>query len=105
MTTQTATLTEFLLARIAEDEAAARQQAALLNSGAVFDMHTAWDVGPGDPARVLAECDAKRTLLNDATLNYGLRTSGEPSIFHERVLRIMAAPYADHPDFREEWRA
>jgi hypothetical protein len=23
----------------------------------------------------------------------------------ERVLRLLAQPYSDHPDYREEWRA
>ena len=138
------TLTDFLLARIAEDEAAARLCAEMFPSP--------WDVAdrgwrvriyaadipdegdhadPGDkrapvvmevepdrnlddprwlservehvrrhdPARVLAECAAKRLIL---------RIWFE-SEFCERdvmndVIDALALPYADHPDYREEWR-
>ena len=52
-----------------------------------------------DPARVLAECAAKRLIL---------RIWFE-SEFCERdvmndVIDALALPYADHPDYREEWR-
>jgi hypothetical protein len=43
------------------------------------------------PTRVLAECRAKRQVLE---------ACGDD----EQVLRCLALPYADHPDYREEWR-
>lgn len=43
------------------------------------------------PTRVLAECAAKRRLV-------------EASAGNEKVLRILAEAYADHPDYRDEWR-
>ncbi|MGY1740154.1 MULTISPECIES: DUF6221 family protein [unclassified Blastococcus] len=43
------------------------------------------------PTRVLAECAAKRRVL--------AACAGD-----EELLRSLAAPHADHPDFREEWR-
>ena len=86
-------LSEFLLARIAEDEMQARKH--LLDA----DRH-----GWGSyPARVLAECDAKRRIVEladrDDNWRYGMHSEaiGE-------VLRLLALPYADHPDYREEWR-
>jgi hypothetical protein len=62
------TLTEFLLARIAEDEAVAR---ALSYSPRWIMAHDMPDAFPGvveqimrwDPARVLAECAAKRRIV------------------------------------------
>jgi hypothetical protein len=64
-----------------------------------------------DPARVLAEVDAKRRILAaytgwvdrnagpsladsvDAGQEYGL----------EEAVRYLTLPYADHPDYRSEW--
>jgi len=81
------TLAEFLLARIAEDE-----------------------------ARVVAECEAKRRILKlhhppgfvfDAD---GMEWN-DYDICHEdhedmpcELVRILALPYADHPDYEEGWR-
>ncbi|MDB5243970.1 MAG: hypothetical protein JWP57_4596 [Spirosoma sp.] len=81
-------LTEFLLARIAEDESAARALPSFIVDAAVAyeRIHFArWA-----PARVLAECDAKRRAR-------------EMQIADE-LDRILALPYADHPDYRSEWR-
>jgi hypothetical protein len=43
-----------------------------------------------DPARVLAECAAKRVILRNA--NY-------------TALNALAAVHADHPDYRKDWDA
>lgn len=79
------TLTEFLLARIAEDETAVRG----LTSGEDPDFF--WG-----PDRIRAECEAKRRLLNHVASNWRLE---------ESVAKILALPYADHKQFQEEWRA
>ena len=66
-----------------------------------------------DPARVLREVDAKRQILNayewalahphkDDETGYWVR-KGETSTLAEDV-RLLASVYADHPDFRDEWR-
>lgn len=47
------------------------------------------------PTRVLAECRAKRQVLDAVAADGATR---------ELVLRSLALPYADHPDYREEWR-
>lgn len=102
-------LAEFLLARIAEDEAAA--------TSASHHSHLVHDYERDNygflwvkTTRVLAECEAKRrivarctdridvTELRDAERRY---ISGAPDM---DMLRLLALPYADHPDCREEWR-
>jgi len=48
------------------------------------------------PAYVLAECEAKRRIVEHLT---------GPAYDDETVLRLLALPYADHESFQEEWRA
>ena len=110
--TQTLTLTDFLLARIAEDEDVARSVPEVepaswapiwtsLRSGKT----SVCDHGPRgsvemQPARVLAECEAKRRIVESVQAALPRGTSGlGPS-----VLMRLAAVYADHPDYRDEWR-
>lgn len=122
------TLVEFLEARIAEDEAMAR------------DVRYVW---PTDfevtlnPVRVLAECEVKRRIIechkswpvlietppemeiDDTSIDrvvyrmtqrlawatedeYRKRFGTEPPT--APVLAALALPYADHPDYRDEWR-
>lgn len=63
-----------------------------------------------DPARVLAEVDAKRRILAEV---YPEVAKAEELIQEEwhsggnadgDLLRLLALPYADHPDYRQEWR-
>lgn len=131
------TLTEFLLARIAEDEAKARaaggQVWASLNrswdspdvrdiaamSGQterLFAVPMDYDehVARHDPARVLAECEAKRRILElhpESPRYIYEQTMADPEptevyagtdVPHE--LLWLALPYADHPDYDESWR-
>ncbi|MFF1834169.1 DUF6221 family protein [Streptomyces sp. NPDC058231] len=66
-----------------------------------------------DPARVLREVEAKRGLLKryeepetSAALSDSfnkLTASVERTVLIE-VFRHLALTYADHPDYREEWR-
>lgn len=111
MATTTLTLTEFLLARIAEDEASARDLAADAMVGAP------WKHFPKDAYdqiqsmaltlahRTKVEAQAKRRIM---ALDY----FGDPGddytlgqeVAHGDVLRILALPYADHKDYREEWK-
>lgn len=63
-----------------------------------------------DPARVLAECAAKRAIL-DATMNlesfdYPDDGAAYSHVAHKQnaILWALARVYADHPDFQEEWR-
>ncbi|MFG2722699.1 DUF6221 family protein [Streptomyces sp. NPDC048416] len=66
-------------------------------------------IGRHDPARVLAEIEAKRQLLDryEAMESGVLVMIGVESILSEYrrvLLPSLALPYADHPDYREEWR-
>lgn len=136
------TITEFLLARIAEDEQAAQAASpggwqfsgiASVAGGALYDetrrivdvVYEQPDDHDGsivrhllsgeadangahiarhDPARVLAECEAKRRIVErfmeagregspDYELGYGL-------LF---AVHAVAAVYASHPDYEEAW--
>jgi len=146
------TLTEFLLARIAEDESTARTASASpwkwtsRDDNAYGMPNVSWtlqaadrdvteldaadpyalrlDVEPGDrnhiarhdPARVLAECAAKRRVVqwggmalasSDATSDDGSpaaeRVHGYGTAY-EAVLSLLAVPYDSHPDYDEAWR-
>lgn len=114
-------LVEFLRARLDEDEAAAKAadpllghlvaqveyiDADVMTDGKHLDSHL--------PARVLAEVEAKRRILDDVlpTMRADeLRIAGEWGVGSEPVreasddlLSLLALPYADHPDYREEWK-
>jgi len=124
-------LTEFLTARLAEDEAAARNTledrermlpATLL---AAVQQPDGSLITLGDPARVLREVEAKRAILAEHEDTYcgyiydhpdGLMCvrcadadrDGVP--YAERpwpcqTLRAVAAVYSDHPDYDEAWKS
>lgn len=58
-----------------------------------------------DPARVLADVDAKRRILERAVAEIESQDPPRASaIFASGVLLLLALPYADHPDYRQEWR-
>jgi hypothetical protein len=54
-----------------------------------------------NPARVLAECEAKRRIVEAVDAwwwdDWAKRT-------YDAVLRHLAEVYGDHPDYRDEWR-
>lgn len=114
-------LTEFLLARIAEDEDAARdaepgpwrldeleQPTAIIGADGdpviraakgEFDWtfqtsFVAHHVVRWNPARVLAECEAKRRIVD------AVERGDAPAY----LINDTAQVYADHADYREEWR-
>jgi hypothetical protein len=136
----TQTLVDFLLARIAEDEAIA--QAALRPrysesdepqwsydgnpSGAVtagryvIAQASTWEqhdpdggrlarhIARWDPARVLAECAAKRAIIERLTPDpTGTRDSApafQEQLNGEPTLKLLAAVYSNHPDYQQTWR-
>ncbi|MBN0039372.1 hypothetical protein JN535_04180 [Cellulosimicrobium cellulans] len=51
------------------------------------------------PARVLAECEAKRRIVESAR-----RLGSRDGVTPEELLGNLALPYADHPDYDETWR-
>lgn len=101
------TLEDFLMARYAEDEAAARDRAfdAPIHSvGCFFYEHEIeprrWtardcDCSPEARARVLADVMSKRRILHLCTVSR-LRVA-------DQMLKILASPYGNHPDCKPEW--
>jgi hypothetical protein len=110
------TITEFLLARIAEDEADVRGHAfdyTYQDTGVSVCRHESHRLSGWPPAcwraqvapRVLAECEAKRRIVERCDPHM---TPEGATWEHEGlamdVLGELASVYADHPDYREEWR-
>lgn len=113
------TITEFLLARIAEDEDAARACARYV--GGAYGPYSPWapTLRPEyrqhgkrwDPSRVLAECEAKRRIVATNVTAFGrigypdadsLNEGARRAILY--ALAALALPYADHPDYDEAWK-
>lgn len=125
-------LADFLLARIAEERAAVwawdgdgRARVATVWTGPEPGYSTvASDHGDGrwvadgreiadaqhplvlfDPARVLADCEAREWIVKRYM---SLRGLGSYKLEERQalgdVLRLFVQPYVDHPDFRAEWR-
>ncbi|MHA4774745.1 DUF6221 family protein [Streptomyces sp. MSC1_001] len=55
-----------------------------------------------DPARVLAEVDAKRRRLE--LLADAIRRGHDDYDIATELLPLEALPYVDHPDYRDTWR-
>ena len=127
------TLTEFLLARIAEDEAVAQKaggdeweyaaycgamqiQTVRVDGTLGYEQHLAItrdyeglsdsvgeDAGPHiarhDPARVLAECEAKQRIV----ANHLRHSPGQSGYGASRYAAACLAMTYDHPDYQAEW--
>ncbi|HEY3437335.1 MAG TPA: DUF6221 family protein [Actinotalea sp.] len=97
-------LTEFLLARITDDETWARQTIAM--EGELWPVRPEgwrWSLGP----RGLAECKAKRRIIVESVAHAptGRKTdTASPVGSLWIVLCALASVYADHPDFDAGWR-
>jgi hypothetical protein len=101
-------LVDFLLARITEDEARPRGFGAIA-------MEVDAEGSPTGrllvPARILAECEAKRRVVElylEARRSYEWDRNdtgfAAEAWAYEAVVKQLALPHADHPDYREEWR-
>jgi hypothetical protein len=121
------TIIEFLEARIAEDEAVARAASHQKLAGpfhgnwrhdslhlSSMEREDAKHIARHDPARVLAECAAKRAIIkqwDDVTLEDGVRDERDDIdeihsgliIALRDVIKALAAVYSSHPDYRQEW--
>ena len=88
------TLTDFLLARIAEDEAVARS------------LTYNWsDPQESLRRRFIADVEAKRRIVEEHDRHRGecdrdYQFGDQPC----ETLRALASVYSDHPDYREEWK-
>jgi hypothetical protein len=100
---------EFLEARIAEDEEAARHgrlNSVLqpLHDGGQLFQRTA-ELPPEVKLRVLAECAAKRKIIaHYQRIDRDSGPAGDPD-YMEQFLFILAEPYKHHPDFSDLWAA
>lgn len=137
-------LATFLLDRIAEDEAAARaaevaskyewSDNAFTEAVELADNEGALEaatkhIARHDPARVLAECEAKRKIVErreelegmvravleatqvvppaadeQAAVDFAVTGVRGGIVTCDDILRRLALPYANHPDYRDEWR-
>lgn len=94
------TLTDFLLARIADDQRRARRfWDEWSRDGGVIDVGRY--VGP---TQTLAECEAKRRIVLEFQ-KHDQRNSLEQQAWQvwDLILHILAAVYASHPDYQAEW--
>ena len=121
------TLTEFLLARIAEDEAAAHKEDADYANTTLLPTYDSEHQARRNTERVLVECEAKRRIVercrplvavvwreSDRLLASAFDEMHMPTLAHsapiwpnghaEATLRDLALPYSDHPDYDEAWR-
>lgn len=126
------TLTQFLLARIAEDEAIANETRPdeYIDPEMATDSRDSsaiWCADARVPAfvaitsgRVLAECAVKREIIKSGGLapdavdrwlghshEWPLKDQldvPQRVIIYALVLSNLALPYSDHPDYEETWR-
>jgi len=114
----TQTITEFLDARIAEDEAVARRVA---DGPGEPGGRGIWSVAIGvsgndakfahvasDPARALAECAAKRAIISNVGPYSCSQAHPQFDVYHpdghlSPVIRALAAVFKDHADYQEDW--
>lgn len=100
---------EFMEARIAEDEAEAIKYQA-------YEQDISETAGWWEPSRVLAECAAKRAVIehhkrvpdiygDDAgdTCSICTETGPMPQGWPCLTVAALAAVYSDHPDYQQEW--
>jgi len=111
------TLTDFLSERIDKDEAGAREvyREASASVSGLWDYVVIEPEAGGDrylavsPERVMEECEAKRLVVGEhGDSGHGTCTTcngagNEPAAWPCLTLRMLALPYAYHPDYREEW--
>jgi hypothetical protein len=128
------TIAEFLEARIAEDEAGARSaldgifddgvwttaedwgggncrvhgKGIIIYDEGGHDEEQAAHIARWDPARVLAECAAKRAVISNVGPYSCDQAHPQFDVYHpdghlSPVLRALAAVYSDHPDYDKDW--
>lgn len=78
-----------------------------MHSDGYVEASAAVHIARHDPARVLAEVDAKRRVLDEhervKDAEFPNFDGGYAAALGD-VLRLLALPYASHPDYRPEWR-
>jgi hypothetical protein len=111
-------IVEFLKARLDEDETIARD--ANTSPEMVTGIPRSYASAPvaihiarHHPERVLREVEAKRRIVHEYEVEVDRGPAGSRLEFEARhggildayraSLRILAAAYSDHPDYRQEW--
>lgn len=117
-------LAAWLLEQIAEDEAVARAvdtiapwtarrihtgEGELVPFGLDLWIADAIHIATFDPARVLAECAAKRAIVaihgsTESGYGPGYECSADMNDYPCLTLRLLAAPFADRPGFDSAWK-
>jgi hypothetical protein len=107
-------LTQWLLARIAEDEGAADEWHNVLDCSRAAPPPGPFPCDCAVPARVLAECAVKRAIVAEHWVSPGranacgtcLRDDVLDDVLQDFpccTLRLLALPYADRPGYLPEW--
>jgi hypothetical protein len=60
-------------------------------------------IAVNDPAYVLADVAAKRQIIEQYQAVADSRTAADAWVALRYVVRLLAVPFAGHPDYREEW--
>lgn len=92
-------ITEFLEARITEDEAWAREEDADYADTTLLPTYDSEHQANWNTERVLAECYRGQLTCNDC----GDWWDGSPIDYPCNTIKIVAAVYKDHPDYQKEW--
>jgi hypothetical protein len=115
VTVKTMTLTDFLLARIEEDVV----KRVTMREWHAADCDAIPEIGSeytypcdcGVPERMARECEAKRRIVAEHPHLMFMVTDPKPAACDRcqvrgwcPTIRLLALPYADHPDYDEEWR-
>ena len=102
------TIVEFLLARLEADEAVA--QAISLPAPSGWETDEGWCDESGGTGRVessvtrvLAECAAKREIVELHPEMFGHCRGCADETFPCRTLAALAQVYSTHPDYQPEW--
>jgi len=104
----TTDLVEFLRARLAEDQQSLEHNTHLEAEWAYEDIES----GGFNPTfsgptatRLLAEVESKRRIIARVLEGCECHWSGMyGQDWDEDILRLLAMPYADHPDYDPDWR-
>lgn len=118
-------LVQFLRNRLTDDERQAKaamtyaakdwfiETSGIVTTGPEDDVYTndrevAEHIARHDPSRVLREVEAKRRIVEQhESIGDPPPSEFGPDLVRAelgRVLALLTLPYADHPEYRDEWR-
>lgn len=95
-------LVRFLLSRIAEDQELAPDLHSQKCRLFVGRRDWTW-CDCGYPARACSEVEAKRRIV-EAAREHSPNQGDDGKWVFVLTLRLLALPYAGHPDYQQEWR-